>query len=425
MNTDFFDNDDGFDRVIILNGYLQADNGLIPKDLEWDWFQEIDDDLWQHLDYSPVGPNALLGQPVQDAWDWEQGGDDPTPIAAGYQQADAPRPRQYYGEDAELFDENLEPVAIPVSFQQGDNAPPARQFFEDYQDWDEHPREFFADDFGNDDAPSPQSEDVWDFSHDDAAFDACSIPNGYQQLDAGPPVLPIPFDDAWDWSDQDASAEDPWQQIIDDDDDAVGPNNIQAPAIADGWNWDDQDDATDDSWQLIIDDDDDAIQAGVISAVQYTEDAADFWTQESDDDTFASLDLDPVGAGLGVAASMPVEDPFEPAQDADDEEWTARDADPVGPDAATAVPFDDAWDWSLEDDEQFIDDAIVGPNLVTIPCNNDGWDWHSEDGYDEHATVIELIIESIGADLNFFPARIIVYPDANRIVYVGGPRINY
>jgi hypothetical protein len=356
MNVEFFGNDDGFESVIIPNGYQQANQPPQCPDVEWDWFQEIDDDLWiAELAQGPVGLDALP-RPVEDPWDWTQDDDEQAPldqsppvvvvsatqyfgddaeqfdealepaiVQSGFQQADAAvaiSPTQYFGDDSEQFDEALEHAIVPAGFQQADAAAVApSQFFEEPFDWEDSPPDYMADDFGND--------------------------------DADPPVA-----DAWDWSYQD------------DDEQAVPDDPIGADVTT--------------------------------NPVQFYEDGADLWNQDADDDTFVALDSDPVGASIAVATVQPPDDPFEAPQDADDDEWIARDSDPVGANtiAAPAQAFEDAWDWASDDVDNDFEWALE-PNalIASIPIppsqfTDDAWDWSQDD-----EEVLAVTDEALSANL--------------------------
>jgi hypothetical protein len=303
MNVDFFGNDDGFESVVIPNGYQQANQPPQCPDVEWDWFREIDDDLWiAELAQSPVGPNAPP-RPAEDLWDWTQDDDEQAPldqspavvvvsatqyfgddaeqfdeaiepaiVQSGFQQADVAviiSPTQYFGDDSEQFDEALEHAIVPAGFQQADVAAAApSQFFEEPFDWEDSPPDYMADDFGNDDADLPVA-DAWDWSHQDD--DEQAVPD--DPIGASVAVALVqPPDDAFE-APQDAD-DDEW---IARDSDPVGANTIAVPAQAfeDAWDWASTDVDNDFQWAL----EPNALIASIpIPPSQFTDDAWD-WTE--------------------------------------------------------------------------------------------------------------------------------------------------
>jgi hypothetical protein len=113
-------------------------------------------------------------------------------------------------------------------------------FTEDW--WEEEPVEFFADDFGNDDADLPQN-DVWDhFLTDD---DDYYVDDNYLNINY-PGVLPVLVEDGWDQ-----------QHFLTDDDDYIVPDDYyNAPNpllnVEDAWGtaFDDTPDLEDEYWWI-------------------------------------------------------------------------------------------------------------------------------------------------------------------------------
>ena len=337
---------------------------------------------------------------------------------------------QYYGEDAELLDEvlNLEPV--PSGRQNSDNFPPV--YFEEPWDWgtddawgnasipfnagyqqsdtaiasaprfedaweDEDPDDFFADDFGNDDADLPQN-DVWDHwptDEDDYAVEDSFI------LLTNPGPQPITVEDGWTehWPTDDddyfivdeyalapnplLSLEDPWLPAFDDgadlEDEYWWIENETDYRLVDNNPVIDVEDAfdhfvTDDDDYVVIDDY--ALVTLVPGALLTVEDAFDHFV--TDDDDYVVID-DYALVTLLIAPSMPPEDAFDHlvTDDADafvvPDDYTIVDVAP-----SLAVPVDDAWDWNTTDDDDYvvIDDYASVNNTPLV----------AEDAFDHFVT---------------------------------------
>ena len=313
---------------------------------------------------------------------------------------------QYYGEDAELADEALDPVAFAGGYQTID----ATSFFDDPSDWDEDPDDFFADDFGNDDA-DPPAADAWDWNVTDD--DDYVVIDDFINLNLQAPS-PITVEDAWD---PQFFGEEPDQPDGTANDlDAVGPNNNPVIGLEDPFDplFDDVLFAEDDSWWITVAGDYPLIDVATVGTITI-EDAWDHFAQDPDDEAYYVLDSDPIPPNTAQLAEDPwdwfvtddddyavSEDYAQPpdilqsavttfdwdwTQDSDDEEWAFRDLDPVTVPQAPCP--DDAWDWTQDADEEhfFVLDAdqipVPVPQLVEDP-----WDW-TQDADDENFFVLD------------------------------------
>jgi hypothetical protein len=367
---------------------------------------------------------------------------------------------QYYAEDMEQFDEAIELVTFASSYQQRDVFPitqpedvwdwftevdddgwlalsmdvivgqfvdPTSLVLEGLTDWDEDPDDFFADDFGNDDADLPVA-DAWDhFVTDDDEWPAGveDFANAYEpqiedgwtehcptddddylvvddyalQTNVGP--TPITVEDPWDWEQGDddyavsddpvgtdnnplLNSEDPtwWDEEPDQDDgtahdlDEVCPDNNPIIILEDGWaeHW-----PTDDDDYVVVDD---YAIVDVIPVITLNiEDGWDFFSQDPDDELFLVLNTDPVGTSVIVAPSMPVEDPTDWTQD-DDHYATPDDYAIVDVAQSLQVPVEDVGDWTQDDDDYFVDDGYQQFNNTPIVVE-DAWDWATQETEEE------------------------------------------
>lgn len=390
----------------VLNSYQQADLQPQIADVEVDWLSEASDDA------------AWTGIEDQSA-----------PVGAS---VSPPTAAQYFGEEAENLDETLDVLVSPTSYQQADVNIPAGYADSTY-DWDEEPDDFFADDFGNDDADPPVA-DPWDWGQED---EVTLIFNSYQQQDLQAPS-PITVEDPWD---PQFFGEEPDQ--IDGtttDLDAVGPDNNPIITAPDAWEtaFDDGVEATDDSWWIALTGDHAYIDVATVDRITI-EDGYDHFTQDPDDELFQVLDTDPTYSNntqlpedafdhfpnegddyavpedyqqppdvlaigddtdwtqdadddqfltQGTDAVIPVppqspDDPFDHwITDPDDELYLALDTDP----AAFIPPqaIGDELDWTQDsDDEEWItrNSDPVGENAPTILEAD--WDWNSDDVDDQ------------------------------------------
>lgn len=335
---------------------------------------------------------------------------------------------QYYGEDAELLDEVLDLVAFPGSVQNINNFPPiileepwdwfqeidddewayrdagtlsgdapdaVSLVFTDGLDWDEDPDDFFADDFGNDDADLPQN-DAWDYwlTDDDEYW----VDDYFTNINFNPALLFLNLEDGWDQehfttSDDDATwtedvyendpnslltVEDPtwWDEEPDQFDgtthdlDAVGPNDNPAVTVSDGFDHF----STDGDDYVIIDDY--ALVNVVPNTVLTVDDAYGWFPSDPDDELFHTLNTDPVGQTLITPFAMPPEDPWDQTQ-ADDDWIVPDDYVIINVVPSAQFPISDGWDqhWPTDDDDYLVLDEYQPGNNKPIIVEDQWQHW--------------------------------------------------
>lgn len=374
-----------------------------------------------------------------DAWISTE--DQSAPVGAGVAPAAA---IQYYGEDAELLDEVLELVTFPGSYQTANNFPPVvleepwdwfqeidddewtlrdesnvqyasnvdatSLVFTDPWDWDEDPDDFFADDFGNDDADPPQN-DAWDYwlTDDDEYW----VDDSFVNINFNPALLFLCLEDGWDQehfptSDDDATwtqddyendpnsllnVEDPtwWDEEPDQFDgtthdlDAVGSNDNPAVTVSDGFDHF----ATDGDDYVVIDDY--ALVDVVPNTAIIVDDAYNWFPGDPDDELFHSLNTDPVGPTLIIPFAMPPEDPWQHAL-TDDDDWIIPDDYAIiNVVQSVQFPLADTWDhWLTDDADSYLvlDEYQPTNNKPTVVA--DGWDHWLTDPDDELHLALDL-----------------------------------
>ena len=269
-----------------------------PRD-DWDWGS----DDGGHIDTMPeieaTAQTSHLdpgGPPAADAFDafLDAGHDDPlidlTDASTGPVQPNAPNPEAPYQDDWDFFDETIALHVVPMGYMQSDPVIAADQ----PQD-----AEVLADD--------ADPDDWWH------ALDAQQDPNELAEGD--------------DWYDWHESAVDSIHDILDEDDDAVGPDQPPMP-VDDGWPWQIQDDV-----------------------------GEPFDLQEP--------------AGITLPA-LPYSDDF-PADELGDDLLLAEDA----PQRADAPPAD-GWLWLDDTDDTLIDDQAPQAVVLADPPADDGWVWDAD-----------------------------------------------
>lgn len=310
----------------------------------------------------------------------------------------------FYGEDAELYDEAIDHFVFTASRQQSDNLRfltiedgwtdwdaeetdnwasvddnflnsnfvPSTALFEDFQDWDEDPDDFFADDFGNDDAD--QLGDGWTDWDAEETDDWSTIDDNY--LDINFVFAPLGVEDAWDWeqTDDEYLTQDDW----------IGADNNPVINVEDPSWWDEEPDQYDGTTTDL-----DRVTTDNNPDLANTQgDGWDHFPTEGDDwdlpDDYAIIDV-------VINSTVILEDAwFWPHQDDDDDdEWMRRDTEPVGPDniPPVSMPTLDIWDhwptdeddWAVPDDYAVVD--VVPPALLIV---EDPWDWFVAEGEDEY-----------------------------------------
>lgn len=228
-------------------------------------------------------------------------------------------------------------------------------------------------------------EDGWLIA-EDADVDLWREHVDFVPVGADAVILPglVPGDE-WPWHTDQAGHDDDYPPLVDDDDDAVGPN---APAAADQPPEDGFSPHFDeaDLDELFVDDyANEEVEA--LRDVEWTwdEDGLDEWAPESA----------PVGADAAAAQDQPQPDAWSWEDPADDDlQAILDDADDAIADDEPAIAAD-AWPWDDAGDDDYTvgldDDDAVGPDQPPLP-NDDAWPW--DDQADDPIT----LDEPIGAD---------------------------
>jgi hypothetical protein len=289
----WFDGQD-VDSSVVSGGYQQTNN-LCPPEDAWDHFVTDDDDYAVSEDYSPLGLT------------------------------------QYYGEDAELLDQDDDDQVYPdvdyqlISVVAAANQPP---------------------------------EDAWDWTVDETVVEA--TPTGYAQFTIEPQI------------------EDPWEWWVTEDDDYVTPDDQQLAGIATYFGED---------AELLDQDDDDQVIVDSQPQLQgdcVIEDGWDWWSQE-DDDYAVSENYAPEGVLQYYGEDAELAD-----QDDDDQvnvdAYALVDANPV-------ICLEDPYDhWPTEDDDYVvIDDYALVENLNPV---EDAYDHFVTDD-DDQVDVVEFTLISV------------------------------
>lgn len=361
-----------------------------PEDaFPWDHEDVGDYGLQFILDDSDdaVGPNAgaAAAQPPGDPWSW-----DDEVVDAGLQF---------------MLDDSDDAVG-PNAVAQADPPPDTGPMFDGV---DEDLDELVIDDYANVELDPIYSEPWFDEDESDDWWHALDW--DFTPADAQGAAAPQPAAEEWRDDDQD----DDLQAILDDADDAVGPDAAAAPVDqppADAWPHDDDDP---DDWALTEQADSGAASsddpAAAIEQSEDDTDADDWWhgadastpadvviaqdqpqpeewrEDEPDDDWWLGLDA---GTPADVAPPPPLAliDSW-PHEQADDiaEDWDASDSAPVGADVVAAIgqPSDDAWPWLDDpgaDDDLQSEPSPTQPDELQAPCeafdedtDSDDW-WH-------------------------------------------------
>lgn len=408
----------------------------LPYSDEWlDYFQEVPEVYEVRGNYQQF---TLLPQIADVDFDWtDDAGETDYWVAPESGSAvvvpnvSTSATQQYYGEDAELYDEALETQQFVTSFQQvdnltqltqqdpwdwfqeidddewitrdtdplgGGNAYAASQPFEEYNEWDEDPDDFFADDFGNDDADQLRSDEwfLWDA---DEVDDWSVVDDGYLGFNFQAPT-PITVEDAWDYGAQD---EDDYAVP----DDYTVPDNNPVIIVEDPSWWDeepDQDDGTahdldavgadhnpvitaEDPWDYWLTDDDDyfivdeyVLVDVAVNATPNIEDAWDWFV--TDDDDYVVLD-DYQNVTIAPNPLLCVQDTFDHFV-TDEDDWAIPDeVQLIDVASLTQYPVDDAWDWAnTDDDEYYVNDDYASVNNTPIVVE-DPWEHFLTDPDDE------------------------------------------
>jgi hypothetical protein len=327
-------------------------------------------------------------------------------------------------EDFNYFEDGVEGTLSDGGFQTSDSAPNTYQ-----TEWDFHADEISALDDGDLTVAIASDsvvglnlghvyDDGFEFIDQGEYYNEPFVPSDEWSAPVQPNAPPNMFDEPFDFFAVEAAEHDDIFLIVDDDDDAVGPD-FAAPVSQftdDAWQWDEdpqplsiavdyqQADAAvatdqcvecpwdwfaepiDDDLQLIIDDDDDAVGPnGVATSIAiYSDDTDATFGEDPDEfyaDHFGNEDSDPAA----------IDDAFPHFDDQLDDEWFITgddDDDAVSPDAVVPASqvLDDAWSWDeiTEDDWQTIiddDDDAISTNAAAPSTDlafDDAWTWSDE-----------------------------------------------
>lgn len=390
------------------------------------WDHDLDDDLWYARDSDPVGPDPIIvGFSIADDWDWTSEIDDDFIVEEfSVRNPDAP---QYFGEDADSFDHEVDDdswhsrdsdivgASAPQYFGedadqwevdldddswttvQGDSDVISRnndlfQYFgEDAESWELDPDDFYyvADDYQLIDFVAGLgsdliSDDAWDWTDEDLVT---NIPDSYQNIDYV--VYEYHGEDTENWDvDQD---DDDW---VFRDSDIVGADGVQALDTND-WDWNAEETAPE-AFETSYQNSD--------GAPQYYGEDTEAWAQDIDDETWAVLGTDIVGAD-GVQAIAPDEWDWSAEEPDQDDRDHRPDEGIVGADAVPN-PIVDDWDYGAEEPDQDDhdhrpSDSIVGPDVGPYPTPDD-FDWAAEEPDADERDALGT--DPVGPDAEPFPA---------------------
>ncbi len=433
--------DEDLDFTFVGGSYQQADVQPQIEDA-WDHFVTDDDD--QVLDESYQGSQDSA--PVfTDGWDHFQAEDDEqAPLDDSQQSVVTVVPPQYYGDEAEQLVDDAEVVYFGGSYQQADIQPqiedPWDWFVTDDDDWllpDDYAlasvaiatSQYYGEDAElldqeDDDQvilPNDPTDSVATYYGEDAELidqddDEQVNVDAYALVDNNPVIT---LEDAWDWfpaEDDEQPLSDDYlgigdtlpqyygetaEQLDQDDDEQVWLDDVQlinvVSTVTQYYGEDaellDQDDdeqwcvdesnvqnatlaqSFDDPWDYWPTDDDeqsptdDYLNANPITA----EDAWDHFATD-DDEWFSSDDY-------ANDVSICVEDPWDHFATDDDEQWPVDEAQQ--PLIAGAI-FDEAWDWTDDADEFWPLDETLGASIAVVPviAAEDSFDWFSQEADD-------------------------------------------
>lgn len=386
--------------------YQQFDLRQQIEDVPFDWSEDSgENEAWGLVEVqsAPVGANNITPPTAQyygsDAELLDETLEYVT-FVGGYQQSNSPAPNSA-DDPWDYFELGIDEAQVPGNYQQADvvattSQPSSDDFWED-----EDPDEFFADDYGNDDADPPQNDayDYW-LTDDDEYW----VDDYLSNVNANPALLFLNQEDGWglehfvtldadetwteDGYENDSNpllnVEDPtwWDEEPDQLDgtahdlSAVGPDNNGDINADDSWPWGLD---TDNDDYVVVDDY--ALVDAAVNSVLCAEDAYGWFPGDPDDELFHVLNTDPVGPTLIIPFSMPPEDPWDQTQAEDD--WFLPD-DYAIIDVAPSLqtPVQDAWDhFQTDEDEYALDEFQSVNNKPTVVA--DGWDHWLTDPDDE------------------------------------------
>jgi hypothetical protein len=308
-------------------------------------------------------------------------------------------------EDFNYFEDGVEGTPIDGGFQTSDATPNT------YQDeWDFSADEIVALDHGQlVETIAADSvvglnlplvyDDGFEFIDQGEYYNEPFVPSDEWSAPVQPNAPPNMFDEAFDFFAVDAAEHDDIFLIVDDDDDAVGPNFV-APVSQftdDAWLWDE------DPQPLSIAVDYQQADAA-IAPDSGSECPWDWFAEQIDDDLQFIIDDDDDGVGAnGVAASTtPIYDDAAALEDCDLEEFFA---DHFGNEDGDPAAIDDSFEWdeAPEDDSWWTAaDSVVGASVAALPSIiEDGYphfedqaddDWHVTGDDDDDAVGPDLVV---------------------------------
>lgn len=323
-------------RLVVANVSTVAG----PEDPYWLFDEHVEDDYYFDDNVSAPLPAQT---PAHDDWDFsEEVDDDWLTLDNDDYDTVAVATASYYGEDAELLDEQVDDE-LRVDENIGPNFVPP--------------------------APPTVPEDAWDFAYDDIE-DQWEIDELVGVSFVVPPAPPV--DDAWNHNEYDDTAdelvnddpiganapvitvEDPWDFAFDDIEDQWEIDEVQSVdnVTLNQQEWDFAHDDIEDQWEL------DEVQSLNVSPL-----VEDGWTFEFDvieDESFWHDEQTGINAIPKV--SYYGEDAEQLDEQFDDELAQVLDTDAVGPDYQ-APPVDDAW----AHDDEVDDDWYNWPSESAAP----------------------------------------------------------
>lgn len=378
------------DDYVVLDEYAAVDNNpVITLEDAWDW--SIDESV---VEATPAGfQQADVLPQIEDAWqhwDFEQADDDYL-IVDDYALASVALATPYYGEDAELLDqEDDEQLQFEDQVSFPNDAP-----IDDGWSWltQDDDDQALGDDYALVENLSPV-EDGWDWLTQDD--DEQVSVDEFKLVDNNPTIC---LEDPWDW----AQDEDDYAVI---DDYALVENLSPVEDGYDHWITDDDDQVNVDAHVLVD------VQT---FQLQYFGEDAELADLDQDDDEWVSRLADVVGASFFAPPQFFGEDAELEVQETDesfilDEQISSADAQgpedgwdhfggeagdddtAPGDDYQSPVPpqlFDDPWDHFTDDDEWMALDETPGIIVVVNPLLSaeDAWDHFITDDSDEYVVV--------------------------------------
>lgn len=306
---------------------------------DWQWDEDAGDDIIFSIvddDDDAVGPDAPADAPAEDAPTFEVDLDEY--IIDDYGNFDAPSlPAQPYAD--EWFDDDLTDDWLALVDDDDDAVgpdAPADVPSQDVPDFDGEVEDWAPIDEVLSADPAPPQSPTDDWTWEDDTYD---IEYGLDADPVGPDLVvaasQLPYADEWGTWDEDVGDSEIFP-IIDDDDDAIGPDAPSQAISGDEWQWDE--DTGDADLFALIDDDDDAIQTDAGQAQ-----ASDDWNWDED-----AADADVIDEPVGQDAPACADHEWIWSDEADDDGWWIT-GEPLTADLLPTLTYAEAWDWNGED----------------------------------------------------------------------------